>query len=130
MTFALRGLFADRLVVLTAFLVVLLAASLLAAIPIYANAVAQSSLRERLQRASVTDANLQATVHVFDGGGERRLDRRVQRTVREAFGATSVAIHRSAESEPFTVSGKVAVLGYFDALPRHARIVAGRRPAT
>ena len=126
---ALKGMFADRLVVLTAFLVVLLAASLLAAIPIYANAVAQSSLRERLQRAPTNEKNLQATVHVFDSGGERGLDRRVQRIVRDVFGATRVAIHRSAESGPFTVRGRTAVFGYFDALPRHARLVAGRWPA-
>lgn len=128
-TLALKGMFADRLVVLSAFLVILLAASLVSAIPIYANAVAQSSLRERLERAPTTEANLQTAVHVFEDGGERGLDRRVQSIVRDVFGATGVAIHRSAESGPFTVGGRIAVFGYFDALPRHARLVAGRWPA-
>lgn len=127
---ALKGASADRLVVLTAFVVVLLAASLMSAIPIYANAVAQSSLRERLRQAPTTDANLQATVYVFGGGGGQRLDRRVRRIVRDVFSATPVAIFRSSESEPFTVGGRIAVLGFYDGLSRHARLVAGRWPAS
>lgn len=127
---ALKGAFADRLVVLTAFLVVLLAASLVSAIPIYANAVAQSSLRERLQQAPTTDANVQATVHVFGGGGDHRLDRRVQRILRDVFSATPVAIFRSSESESFEVDGRIAVFGFYDDLSRHARLVTGRWPAS
>ena len=53
---------ADRLVTGAAFLVVLLAASLVAAIPIYADAVAESSLRARLARVPVEDANAQLVV--------------------------------------------------------------------
>ena len=102
----------------------------MSAIPIYANAVAQSSLRERLRQAPTTDANLQATVYVFGGGGDQRLDRRVRRIVRDVFSATPVAIFRSSESEPFTVDGRIAVLGFYDGLSRHARLVAGRWPAS
>ena len=126
----LKGASADRLVVLTAFLVVLLAASLVSAIPIYADAVAQSSLRERLQQASTTDANLQATVHVFGGGRDDRLDRRVRRIVRDVFSATPVAIFWSSESEAFTVDGRIAVFSFYDDLSRNARLVAGRWPAS
>ncbi len=121
---------ADRAVVLSAFLVVLLAVSLVAAIPIYANAVAQGSLRERLQRASTTEGNVQATVDVFYGEVDPSLDPRVQRIARDVFGATRVAIHRSAESEPFTVRGRAAVFGSFDDLARHARLLRGRWPAS
>ncbi len=127
---ALKGMFADRAVVLSAFLVVLLAASLVAAIPIYANAVAQGSLRERLQRAPTTEANLQATVDIFYGDVDPSLDPRVQRIVRNAFGATRVAIHRSAESEPFTLRSRTAVFGFFHDLDRHARLLVGRWPAS
>ncbi len=63
-TVVLKRALADRLVVVTAFLVVLLSATLVSAIPIYANAVAESGLRERLARAPVTEANVQATVDV------------------------------------------------------------------
>ena len=127
---ALKGTLADRGVVLSAFLVVLLAASLVAAIPIYANAVAQGTLRERLKSAPTTEANLQATVAVFYGDVDPRLDTRVQRIVRTAFGATSVAIHRSAESEPFTVRGRIAAFGFFHDVRRHTRLRAGRWPAS
>jgi FtsX-like permease family len=127
---ALKGMFADRGVVLSAFLVVLLAAALLAAIPIYANAVAQGSLRERLKRASTIEANVQATVDVFYGDVDPSLDPRVERIVRNVFGETTVAIHRSAESEPFTVRGRAAVFGSFRDLDRHARLLVGRWPAS
>lgn len=126
---ALKGMTADRLVVLGAFLVVLLAAALVSAIPIYANAVAQSTLRDQLERAPTTDANIQASVYVFEGGRDLGLDRRVQRIARDAFGETGVAIHRSAESEPLAIGARTAVLGFFDGLTRHARLVAGRWPA-
>jgi hypothetical protein len=129
-TTVLKGAFADRLVVSTAFLVVLLSATLVAAIPIYANAVAESSLRERLERAPATEANLQATVSVFGGGSDRALDARVGEIARDVFSATGVSIFRSGESEPFTVDGRTAVFGFFDDISSHARLVAGRWPGS
>lgn len=125
----LKGAFADRLVFATAFLVVLLAATLVSAIPIYANAVAESSLRERLARAPATAANVQATVSVFGGGGDQALDESVRSVARDAFGATGVAVYRSAESEPFSAQGRTVVFGYFDGLADHAQVVDGRWPA-
>jgi hypothetical protein len=125
-----KGAFADRLVVSTAFLVVLLSATLVAAIPIYANAVAESSLRERLERAPATEANLQATVSVFGGGGDRRLDARVGSIAGDTFSTTGVSIFRSGESEPFTAAGRTVVFGFFDDISRHARLVAGRWPGS
>jgi hypothetical protein len=50
----------DRLVTGAAFLVVLLAASLVAAIPIYADAVAESSLHAPLARVPVEDATIRS----------------------------------------------------------------------
>jgi hypothetical protein len=124
----LKGAFADRLVVVTAFLVVLLSATLVAAIPIYAGAVAESSLRERLERAPATEANVQATVNVFGGSGDRPLDERVESVARDVFSGTGVSIFRSGESETFTAAGRSVVFGFFDDLSRHARLVAGRWP--
>ena len=126
----LKGAFADRLLVATAFLVVLLAATLVSAIPIYANAVAQSSLHERLERAPATEANVQATVSVFGGGDARRLDAQVAGAAREAFSATGVAVFRSGESEPFTADGRTLVFGFFDDIARHARLEAGHWPGS
>src|SRR6187431_1296601 len=91
---------ADRLVTGAAFLVVLLAASLVAAIPIYADAVAESSLRARLARVPVEDANAQLVVDVFSGGAEDGLDRRVRELVADAFGKVPVTTFASGESEP------------------------------
>ena len=127
-TTVLKGAFADRLVVVTAFFVVLLSATLVAAIPIYANAVAQSSLRERLGRAPATEANVQATVNVFGGGEDRELDAEVGRTARDVFSATGVSIFRSGESETFRADGRNVVFGFFEDISRHAELEAGRWP--
>ena len=127
---ALRGAAADPFVLLTAFLVVLLAASLMSAIPIYADAVAQSSLRERLRQAPPTESNLQLAVAAFGGDRDRRLDPRVRKVVRDAFSATPVRIVRSSESEPFTLDGRIVAFGSFEGLSRNARLVAGRWPTS
>lgn len=129
LTTVLKGAFADRLVVGTAFLVVLLSATLVAAIPIYASAVAESSLRERLERAPVTQANVQATVNVF-GGGDPGLDAAVEEIARDVFRTTGVEISASGESETFSGEGHNVVFGFFEDLPAHARLVSGRWPTT
>src|SRR5918995_6903036 len=118
-----KGALADRLVVGTAFVVVLLAVTLVAAIPIYANAVAQSSLRERLERAPATESNVQATVGVF-GGTDPALDDTVQKVARDVFRATGVAIFASGESEIFTAGGRPFVFGFFAEPPAPPRPAA------
>lgn len=128
-TTVLKGAFADRLVVATAFLVVLLAATLVAAIPIYASAVAESSLRERLERAPATESSVQATLNRF-GGSDPGLDDTVEAIAGDVFSATGVAISASGESETFSASGRNVVFGFFEDLPSHASLVAGRWPAT
>src|SRR3954470_20000637 len=78
----LKRALADRLVLAAAFLVVLFAAMLVAAIPIYVNAVGQSGLRERLARAPVTEANVQVTAPSTAGDDYATLDRRVSKLAR------------------------------------------------
>ncbi len=129
-TVVLKRALADRLVVVTAFLVVLLSATLVSAIPIYANAVAESGLRERLARAPVTEANVQATVHVFDGGTGAVLDRQVTRITSEVFSATGASIFRSGESEPFRAAGRTVVFGFIDDIAHHARLLSGHWPGS
>src|SRR3954447_6137545 len=128
----LRRAFADRLVVLTAFAVVLIAATLVAAIPIYAHAVAESGLQERLARAPVRQVNVQVTNQVFDGGDGRAEDRRVSRLARDAFAGTGtgISILRSGESEPFRIRGQTSVFGFFDGFASHVRFVSGRLPVS
>ena len=121
---------ADRLVTGAAFLVVLLAASLVAAIPIYADAVAQSSLRARLERASVTDANVQLVVDVFSGGPESELDRHVRELVGETFGGVPATTFASGESEPFRTEQGTIAFGFVDDIRSHATLAAGRWPET
>ena len=121
---------ADRLVTAAAFLVVLLAASLVAAIPIYADAVAESSLRARLARVPVEDANVQLVVDVFAGGAERGLDGRVRELVGETFDGVPVTTFASGESEPFRAEQGTIALGFVEGLRSHAALEAGRWPAT
>ena len=121
---------ADRLVTGAAFLVVLLAASLVAAIPIYADAVAESSLRARLARVPVEDANAQLVVDVFSGGAEDGLDRRVRELVADAFGKVPVTTFASGESEPFRTEQGTIAFGFVDEVRAHAELASGRWPAT
>ena len=121
---------ADRLVTAAAFLVVLLAASLVAAIPIYADAVAESSLRARLARVPVEDANVQLVVDVFAGGAESGLDRRVRELVGETFDGVPVTTFASGESEPFAAKQGTIAFGFVDEARSHAELEAGRWPAT
>lgn len=129
-TLPLKTAAADRLVVSAAFLVVLLAASLVAAIPIYADAVAQSSLRARLERAPVEDANLQLAVDVFGGTVDTTLDRRVRELVGQTFAGVPTTTFASGESEPFRTSRGTIALGFVDGLRAHASLVTGRWPRT
>ena len=121
---------ADRLVTAAAFLVVLLAASLVAAIPIYADTVAESSLRARLARVPVEDANVQLVVDVFGGSADRGLDQRVRELVDETFGDVPVTTFASGESEPFRAERGTIAFGFVDELRAHAALASGRWPAT
>jgi hypothetical protein len=127
--FAVKAALADRVILVAAGVVVLLAASVVAAVPIYANAVEEASLHGRLAKAPVRTANLQASVDYFGGGDGRGLDLRVRRLAREAFARLPTSIAASAESDPFLVHGRIAVFGFFDGLRRHARLVSGHWPA-
>ena len=125
----LKRALADRVVLAAAFCVVLFGATLVAAIPIYVNAVGQSGLRERLARAPVTEANLQATAPSASGREFRALDAQVTRLARGTFAAAGgAALYRSGESEPFAAAGRTVVFGFFDGIRDHARLVAGRWP--
>ena len=121
---------ADRLVTGAAFLVVLLAACLVAAIPIYADAVAESSLRARLARVPVEDANVQLVVDVF--GGRRRerprpararaRPRHIRRRPRDDVRERRVrAVPRRAGHDRIRFHRRP---------PAHAELEAGRWPAT
>jgi FtsX-like permease family protein len=125
----LKRALADRVVLAAAFFVVLFGAMLVSAIPIYVNAVGQSGLRERLARAPVQEANVQATAPVSSGDDVAALDAHVSGLAKTAFSpAGGAVVYRSGESEPFDAHGRSVVLGFFDGIRDHARLVAGRWP--
>ncbi|HZT44593.1 MAG TPA: FtsX-like permease family protein [Gaiellaceae bacterium] len=125
----LKRALADRLVLAAAFLVVLFAAMLVSAIPIYVDAVGQSGLRARLAHAPVTEANVQASAPATAGEPYGPLDVRVTSLARETFAPVGgLRIHCSGESEPFAVGARNVVFAFFDGLRDHAQLLAGRWP--
>lgn len=120
---------ADRLVLAAAFLVVLLAATLVAAIPIYAGAVALSGLHERIARAPVTTRDLQVSLVTLPGDSAGALDAKVAAAVGATFGSKPVRTARSGLSGPFALERRIVVFGFYDDLPGHARLTAGHWPA-
>ncbi|HZN21438.1 MAG TPA: ABC transporter permease [Gaiellaceae bacterium] len=125
----------DRLVVAAAFLTILLATTLLASGPIYAEAVAASGLQRTLEDAPVQDATVSVSGQVAAEDYEA-LDEQVTRAVRDVFGADAVDVHRSSLSGSYTLpSGEgipaeaLTVFGTFDGLEEHADLVVGEWPA-
>ena len=125
----------DRLVVAAAFLTILLAATLLASGPVYAEAVALSGLRRTLDDAPVREVTIavQGRLPAADYGAA---DERVTGTLEDVFGPDGVAIHRSGLSDSYALPAiegvpedALAVFGYYDDLPGHAELVAGDWPA-
>ncbi|HWM14334.1 MAG TPA: hypothetical protein VNO56_07620, partial [Gaiellaceae bacterium] len=125
----------DRLVVAAAFLTILLAATLLASGPVYAEAVALSGLRRTLDDAPVREVTI-AVQGRLPAADYRAADARVTGTLEGVFGPDGVAIHRSGLSDSYALPAiegvpedALAVFGYYDDLPAHAELVAGAWPA-
>ena len=125
----------DRLVVAAAFVTVLLATTLLASGPIYAEAVAASGLQRTLEDAPVRDATVSVSGQVAPGDYEA-LDEQVTRAVEEVFGAGVVEVHRSSLSASYALPGGdgvpaegLTVFGSFEGLEEHAELVTGEWPA-
>ena len=125
----------DRLVVAAAFLTILLAATLLASGPVYADAVALSGLRRTLDDAPVREVTIavQGRLPAAETGSA---DERVTGTLEDVFGPDGVTIHRSGLSDSYALPAiegvpedALAVFGYYDDLPGHAELVAGDWPA-
>ncbi len=118
------------------FLTVLLATTLLAAAPIYAQTVAGAGLRQELRDAPVTGANLQVSLNV-PGSKFGQADQ----DVRQALGPIVDLTHGSGtragfsssfglpESESAGDTKPLAVFGFFDRLADHATLVSGAWPA-
>jgi hypothetical protein len=124
----------DRLVVAAAFLTVLLATTLLASGPIYAEAVALSGLRRTLEDAPVAETSVQISSRL-EASAYRGADSRVAAAVGSVFGDDGATVFRSGRSDSYELPGAagvprdaLAVLAFYDGLPEHARLVAGHWP--
>jgi hypothetical protein len=123
----------DRLIVGAAFVTVLLAAALLAAGPIYSEAVALSGLERTLEDAPARDSGLEASGRI-PLQDETETAERVERGIRGVLG--DVAVYRSGISDSYAVpdgegrpADALAVFAFYDGLEEHATLTAGDWPA-
>jgi len=114
---------------------ILLAATILAAGPIYANAVAASGLERTLADAPARDSGLQVSARIPLDDLDRTSPR-VERTLKDAFGDASAPVYRSAVSDSYELpaargreQGSLAVFAFYDDLPANADLVGGRWPS-
>jgi hypothetical protein len=131
----LRRAASDLLIVAAAFVTILLAATILAAGPIYANAVAASGLERTLADAPARDSGLQVSARIPLDDLDRT-SARVERTLKDAFGDASAPVYRSAVSDSYELpaargreQGSLAVFAFYDDLPANADLVGGRWPS-
>ena len=125
----------DRLIVGAAFITVLLAAALLAAGPIYSEAVALSGLERTLEDAPARDSGLEVSgrIPLEDASST---DDRVASGIHRVLG-DGVAVYRSGTSDSYAVpegegrsADALAVFGFYDGLEEHASLVTGDWPSS
>jgi ABC-type lipoprotein release transport system permease subunit len=128
---------ADWLILSAALITVLIATTLLASGPIYADAVALSGVHRTLADSPVTDVNLQVTVRTNEARFEAH-NRLVQREVVNAVSATGGQMFRRGVSESYALPFQeeedrvrnLAVFSFFDAFEERVTLVDGDWPAT
>jgi ABC-type antimicrobial peptide transport system permease subunit len=132
----LKRLAADWLVAGAAFVTIILAIALLAAGPIYADAVALSSLQRTLADSAVTDSNINVKVNVFPDLYESA-DSTVRATVKRATATTGSDVLAHIEAEAFQLAVEdqedvvdLASFQFFERIEDRATIVSGRWPRT
>jgi hypothetical protein len=125
----LRRAFHDRLVVLAAFATVVLATALLAAVPIYGDAVTLSGLRSELAQAPAEQAGVRIVGAPAADEDATALDRTVTAVAESTFAATGVRVFRSGESGSFGARGhgeRSFAIGFREGVAAHARLLGGR----
>jgi hypothetical protein len=125
---------ADWLIVAAAWLVVMLATTLLSAGVIYADAVAQGGLQQVLNGAPRTETSLEITYRARAADAEAA-DARVSSAVQSALGGAGGETLRVGRSESFTLPGQpaeqvtdLAVFGSYQRIEEHAELVDGGWP--
>jgi hypothetical protein len=124
----------DWPIVGAAWLITLLAATLLAAGPIYSSAVSLAGLHRVLADAPVPDANVAVTLRA-DVADAQAIDTTVSRALRDAMGDLPTEVRWSGQSNTFALPGQdpdevrdLAVLGFADGIEEHASLVEGAWP--
>lgn len=126
---------ADRLILSAALITVLLATTLLAAGPIYSDAVTLAGLRRTLQDAPIAESNVEISVHSNTGAYGELADR-IDREIQRAFRFTGGEVHQRATSDSYALPQQpeegtvrnLAVFRTFDDFEGHATITEGRMP--
>ncbi|RIK45962.1 MAG: hypothetical protein DCC58_04830 [Chloroflexi bacterium] len=131
----LKRSISDWLILAAAFLTIILATTLLAAGPIYADAVTLSGVRRTLHDAPVRDANLEISARIR-GPEYAQLDSTVVSAGNGAFATTGAELWRTGRSESFALPGQepdavtdLVVFSFFEEFESRVDLVAGSWPA-
>lgn len=127
---------ADWPIVAAAWLITLLAATLLAAGPIYSSAVSLAGLHRTLADAPVTEANVEVSTRVAPADVEA-MDAAIRPELDRLIAPLGGSVLISGESDTFALPDQpegtvrdLAVFGFADGLADHASLVAGSWPVT
>ena len=125
---------ADWPIVAAAWLIVLLAATLLAAGPIYSSAVSLAGLHRVLDDADAADANIEVTARLAPAEAGDALDD-VRAALERSFSEIGVDVVASGRSDSFALPGQeadqvrdLAILGFLEGVEEHATLTAGAWP--
>jgi hypothetical protein len=127
---------ADWPVVAAAGLIALLAATLLAAGPIYSSAVSVAGLHRQLESAPVADAAIDVVARVGPAD-VRAADTAVRGALAETVAPSGIDVVALGSSETFTLPGQdadairdLATIGFLEGVEEHAGLVDGAWPTT
>ena len=131
-----RRMLADWLILVAAFTTIALATSLLAAGPIYADAVTISALERSLTDAPVDESNVTVNISVFPDD-YATADSVVREALDEAFEPIGSETFAQVEAEAFGFADDpqdadivdLASFQFFESIDEHASLVDGRWPA-
>ncbi|MGZ8563463.1 MAG: FtsX-like permease family protein, partial [Candidatus Limnocylindria bacterium] len=125
---------ADWPIIAAAWLIVLLAATLLAAGPIYSNAVSLAGLHRVLHDAPIADANVEVTARVDPAEAPASLDQIIAQLHALARG-TTVDVVASGRTDSYTLPGQdpehvhdLVIFGFLEGIEEHATLLAGAWP--
>lgn len=114
-----------------AFVTVLVAAALIAAIPIYSDAVAGAGLERSLASAPVEETSVEVSARV-EQEAYAAADARVGKALEGAFGSTTADVYRSGRSASFSLLGRpedtLTVFSFLEGVERHTELVSGAWP--